>query len=125
MFMADKTNSDKPIFEVGLNTKYKDVTCTRCKKTWQEYYTGNTILIKECNYCHAKYKVIPETLTAGKEIYVAIAYDNLLIAIGEDKEAVQKLAEKAEKEDVFISTIIQKYKVKDVNGCSYFEFVRD
>lgn len=65
MIKTSKDNLEKTLFKVTLNEKYKDVTCPRCNNTWQEYYTGNTILIKECNYCHAKYKVIPDNKPHG------------------------------------------------------------
>ena len=56
-----------------------------------------------------------------ESVYVLMAYDNDLIAISKDKEKLEKLAIDYEKNNMFASTLIQKYIVKKKDGCYVFK----
>ena len=56
-------------------------------------------------------------------VYVGMAYDNDLIAIGTDKEVIKKITTSKENEDPFVSTLVGKYSVKEKDGCYVFEWI--
>ena len=58
-----------------------------------------------------------------KTVYVAIAYDNDLLAIGEDKETVQKQADENIKENISHAYSLDKYEVEEKNGCFSFRLL--
>lgn len=58
-----------------------------------------------------------------KTVFVAIAYDNDLLSIGEDKEAVKKQAEENVKENFSQAYSLDKYEVEEKNGCFSFKLL--
>jgi len=58
-----------------------------------------------------------------KTVYVAIAYDNDLLAIGEDQEAVRKQADENVKENFTQAYSLDKYEVEEKNGCFSFNLL--
>lgn len=54
-------------------------------------------------------------------VYVLMVYDNDLISISKDKEKLEKLAMTHEKNNMFASTLIQKYIVENKDGCYVFK----